>query len=155
MLTRGQKTADGWREVLITSGPDPAAPTKLGASTLLVDGASQGVIKNSSPPRLRTVLSPTSTATANLLGASSPRFEKIPVGSRLEVSPVSFKIARRIGELLRSDSLGEAGASGCALIVDYGGEKSYGNSFRVSPISPYSNCLSLSTNSCSVLICPP
>ncbi|KAI0091038.1 S-adenosyl-L-methionine-dependent methyltransferase [Irpex rosettiformis] len=123
------QATDGWREVLITSGPDPTSPTKLGASTHPLDNPSPGTVKNLSSTNFRTVLSPTSTATANLLGVSSPRFQKIPVGGRLEVSPTSFKIARRIGELLHSDSTG-TGAAGCALIIDYGGAKSYGSSFR-------------------------
>ena len=118
--------------MLITSASESSSPEGLVTSTPLPDKIPQGIVENAPLTRLRTVVSPTSTATANLLGASSPRFQKIPIGSRLEVSPLSFKIARQIGELLHSDGVGKDGSIGCALIVDYGGEKSYGNSFRVS-----------------------
>ena len=69
-----------------------------------------------------------------MLGLSSPRFEKLPAGSRIEVSPASFKIARQIGGLLH-DSADRAHTAGSALIVDYGGDKVFGSSFRVSGLS--------------------
>ena len=66
-----------------------------------------------------------------LLGASSHRFQQLPVGSRIEVSPASFKISRRIGEILRSEQGGVEHVSGCALLIDYGDDHAFGNSFRV------------------------
>ena len=74
-------------------------------------------------PRLRRVLSPSPTAASTLLGRSSLRFEQMPEGSRLEVSAASFRIARKVGELLSP--------GGCALVVDYGGDSPFGDSFRV------------------------
>ncbi|KAG8213262.1 S-adenosyl-L-methionine-dependent methyltransferase [Butyriboletus roseoflavus] len=58
------------------------------------------------------------------LRASQP----FPVGSRIEVSGASVKVARQIAELL-SPSKGRDGG-GCALIIDYGAEKAVGNSLR-------------------------
>jgi hypothetical protein len=126
-----QKTEEGWREVMIASEPDVTFPTKAMASASLVDAHPASVARGGLT-RLRTLVSPAGSATANVLGASSPRFQHLPIGSRLEVSPTSFKIARRIGELLDNRSNREKHAKGCALIVDYGGEKSYGSSFRAS-----------------------
>lgn len=127
---------EGWREVLITSEVDFAAPLKLTLSNPLLNNntAGEGADSPNIGPRsrLRPVVSSESSATANLLGASSPRFRKLPIGSRLEVSPVAFKTARRVGELLHFGTKGPEDPQGCALIVDYGGEKSYGSSFRVS-----------------------
>ncbi len=71
------------------------------------------------------------TPTSNLLGLSSTRFLKLPGGSRIEVSPASCKIARQIGELLHDTVSDGSRSAGSALIVDYGGNKVYGNSFRV------------------------
>lgn len=82
-------------------------------------------------PRLRRVLSTRPSAASTLLGLSSPRFKSLPLGSTIEVSPSSFKIARKIGELLASPGK-SASSGGCALIIDYGGDKAYGNSFRAS-----------------------
>ncbi|KAF9041948.1 DUF185-domain-containing protein [Hymenopellis radicata] len=73
-------------------------------------------------PRLRRVLSPTPTALSTVLANSSPRFDKLPDGVHLEVSQSSFRHARKIGELLAPQ--------GCALIVDYGRDGSYADSFR-------------------------
>lgn len=77
------------------------------------------------------VLSPSPSPVSTLLGASSPRFANLPVGARIEVSPSAFKVARRIGELLQSDSEAPNNVPGSALIVDYGHEKTFGSSFRV------------------------
>jgi len=76
--------------------------------------------------RLRVVLSESPTPISTILGLSSPRFQALPAGSRIEVSHIAFKVARKIGEVLGS---GET-SRGSALIVDYGGDKTYGNSFR-------------------------
>lgn len=89
----------------------------------------------STAPRFHQVLTPKPTPTSTLLGLSSPRFKKLPVGSRIEVSPASFKIARQIGELLHDATTDGSRSAGSALIVDYGGNKVYGNSFRVRPRS--------------------
>ncbi|KAL7279010.1 hypothetical protein ACG7TL_006842 [Trametes sanguinea] len=125
-----QKTHHGWQEVLIASGPDPAEPTILKPS----DKPSLD-FSSTKPPaeraaRFRQVLSPTPTPSSTLLGLSSTRFQKLPVGSRIEVSPVSFKIARQLSELLYDRESEGTRSAGSALIVDYGGEKVYGNSFR-------------------------
>ena len=124
--------------MLLAAGRDPAAPSILRPSDSLTNSS-----LDIPPARLATpfrqVLSPAPTPTATLLGLSSPRFLKLPPGSRVEVSPTSFKISRKIGELLRGTASGETAdtvrskSAGSALIVDYGGDKAYGNSFRVSP----------------------
>ncbi|KAI0635645.1 DUF185-domain-containing protein [Trametes polyzona] len=126
-----QKTHHGWQEVLIASGPDPAAPTVLkpGDSPKLDFSPRVPPLVNNAA-RFRQVLSPSPTPSSTLLGLSSTRFQTLPVGSRIEVSPASFKIARQLGELLHDGSSDEARSAGSALIIDYGGEKVYGNSFR-------------------------
>jgi NADH dehydrogenase [ubiquinone] 1 alpha subcomplex assembly factor 7 len=47
---------------------------------------------------------------------------------------MSFKIARKVGELLTSRKSEESDApiGGCGLIIDYGGDHAFGDSFRVS-----------------------
>lgn len=54
------------------------------------------------------------------------------MGSQVEVSPVAFKMARRIGDLVHQQepSGAHASSAGSALIVDYGGDKAFGHSFR-------------------------
>lgn len=142
-----QKTQKGWNEVLIASGPDPTAPKILKSSPLSSEHATSDIVAHGvieSSPRFHRVLSETSTAASNLLAASSSRFQKMPVGSRIEVSPSAFKIAHRIGELLYSSQGGPADVSGCALVVDYGGDHAFGSSFRVGllPSNITDNCAS-------------
>lgn len=127
--------------MLIASGPDPAART-----TLKPDGGPSLDVSTRRPlastaARFRQVLTPTPTPTSTVLGLSSPRFLKLPVGSRIEVSPASFKIARQIGELLHDKASDGSRSAGSALIVDYGGNKVYGNSFRVRGRSLFVICL--------------
>ncbi|KAI0749705.1 S-adenosyl-L-methionine-dependent methyltransferase [Daedaleopsis nitida] len=124
-----QKTQQGWQEVLIASGPDPAA------SLVLRPAANSSLDFSMKPPtnrpvRFRQVLSPAPTGSSTLLGLSSPRFQQLPLHSRVEVSPAAFKTARQIGELLQDKGSDGARSAGSALIVDYGGDKVYGNSFR-------------------------
>ncbi|KAI0925513.1 hypothetical protein AcV5_008230 [Taiwanofungus camphoratus] len=102
-----RKTDGGWREVLITSAPDLTSST-----------------------RFRTVLSPTPTPMSNVLGLSSDRFKRLPIGTQIEVSPAASKVARKIGDLVHLQDSERTGSAGSALIVDYGGEKAYGGSFR-------------------------
>ena len=83
-------------------------------------------------PRFHQVLSEAPNTVSNLLSVSSPRFQHLAVGSLLEVSPTAFNVARKVGEILHSTQGGQENVTGCALIVDYGGDHSYGNSFRVS-----------------------
>ncbi|KAK0480196.1 S-adenosyl-L-methionine-dependent methyltransferase [Armillaria novae-zelandiae] len=99
MLERGKQ---GWLEIMVDAIPDSTEEPAY--------------------PRLRRVLSPNPTAASTLLGRSSQRFDQMPEGSRLEVSAASFRIARKIGEILSP--------GGCALVVDYGGDSPFGDSFR-------------------------
>ncbi|KAI0067246.1 DUF185-domain-containing protein [Artomyces pyxidatus] len=143
-----EKTHQGWQEVLISSTPDPVAkrilrPSDIAASppslehqsspTLLLD-KSTSFAPSSSPsrPRLRPVISPTPSPISTLLGSSSPRFQALPIGARIEVSAAGFQIARKVGEMIGGHSTHDAKSrrTGSALIVDYGANKTVGNSFR-------------------------
>lgn len=55
------------------------------------------------------------------------------MGSTLEVSPTSFRIARKVGELLASGSPNDENPSvgGSGLIIDYGASRAFDNSLRV------------------------
>ena len=79
------------------------------------------------PPALKFqfVRSSQPSAASRLLGTSSPRFQNIPEGGRLEVSAVSFRHARKLAELISS------GFSGSGLVIDYGGNHAFGSSLRV------------------------
>ncbi|KAI0072761.1 DUF185-domain-containing protein [Panus rudis PR-1116 ss-1] len=119
-----RKTDQGWQEVLIDSSPDHAAPTILTSS-----GTPASSTSSTSKPHFRQVLAPPSPGSM-LLGLSSLRFQEMPVGSQIEVSPPAFKIAHQLGKLLATPEKYQDSSIGCALIVDYGDEKAFGNSFR-------------------------
>ncbi|OAX42701.1 DUF185-domain-containing protein [Rhizopogon vinicolor AM-OR11-026] len=118
-----EKTQQGWHEVLIAPSNDPSikyiTPSSEFDSNL-----------GSPPPSQRTssrwtrVLSPTPTASGTLLGLASPRFSSLPVGTRIEVSRASMNQARNIGKLIGTKD------GGCALVVDYGADKPFGDSLR-------------------------
>lgn len=97
-----EKTPQGFREVLV--------------------GLENSRSSLSSEPRLDFFLSDTVSPSANLLSASSPRFAQVPDGTRIEISPGSWTVARKIGELI--------GEEGAGLIIDYGAEHFSGSSFR-------------------------
>ncbi|KIK10229.1 hypothetical protein K443DRAFT_126999 [Laccaria amethystina LaAM-08-1] len=132
-----QKTETGWHEVLIDANPEYNA-----TGDCQTEVEKPNVLKNTtnSKSRLRRVLSRSPSATSTLLGQSSPRFSEIPVGSLIEVSPASFRTARQVGELLLGNVKNQEGESsrspgGCGLIIDYGDDLVFGDSFRVSRLS--------------------
>ena len=83
----------------------------------------------SSSSGLRLAIARNSTTLASVLPATSVRFAELPVGSRVEIAPDSWQIMRRIGEVLGAEGAG----GGAGLVVDYGGDQSFGSSFRVRP----------------------
>ncbi|KAI0247657.1 DUF185-domain-containing protein [Lactifluus subvellereus] len=128
-----EKAHQGWKEVLISSTPDPAAKTILRPSDVLAPSqlppspsATPTFDRSSSTSkmRFRSVLASDPSPVSTLLGASSPRFASLPIGARIEVSAASFQTARKLGTLL------SRGAGGSALVVDYGADHAVGNSFR-------------------------
>ncbi|KIJ51505.1 hypothetical protein M422DRAFT_157874 [Sphaerobolus stellatus SS14] len=118
-----QKTQDGFRELMVD----------LSTSTVAADASSGSDTKQPSKIPFQFVLSKEPTARSEFLGRLSPRYSKIPEGTRIEVSSVAWKIARRIGEMLsRSSSEGvkSSNVNGAALIIDYGDEHAFPSSFR-------------------------
>ncbi|GAA5974542.1 hypothetical protein JCM5350_001183 [Sporobolomyces pararoseus] len=71
---------------------------------------------------------PTSSAYGSPKGVgtnlTAERFARLPQGSRIEISPSSYEIARGFAKLLE----GEKGGAG--LVVDYGDAKAFGRSWR-------------------------
>ncbi|KDQ57043.1 hypothetical protein JAAARDRAFT_131452 [Jaapia argillacea MUCL 33604] len=128
-----ERTEQAWKELLITAPPPPTITTSVSSPHSLSTSTPPTTLISTNAPRLTTVSSPTPMST--LLPNTSPRFSSLPVGARIEVSHVGWKIAQRIGELIggsQADS-GPQTSSGCALIVDYGDDKAFGDSFRVRP----------------------
>ncbi|KDR78957.1 hypothetical protein GALMADRAFT_244641 [Galerina marginata CBS 339.88] len=120
-----------WHEVLIAS---KAEDDKLQANnnseeTAFLSPSAPTPIPSSS---LRRVLSAKPSNVGAVLGLSSPRFGEIGPGSFLEVSPMAFKIARKVGELLTAGQQAKDSPTigGCGLIIDYGGDTAYGDSLR-------------------------
>ncbi|KAJ3935580.1 MAG: S-adenosyl-L-methionine-dependent methyltransferase [Lentinula lateritia] len=109
-----RKTEEGWKEMMVSSRinkSEDANPEQY--------------------PRLQHVLSPETTAISNIFGNSSSRFQSLPVGSDLEVSPTSFRLARKVGELLsKRETPTSSSPGGCGLIIDYGRDHAFGSSRR-------------------------
>ncbi|KAH9831576.1 DUF185-domain-containing protein [Rhodofomes roseus] len=126
-----QKTQQGWQEVMVATADSTNLDSKsLNVDTTLRPKRDSTTSQSGVPSRFRRVLSPHPALSSNLLGLSSSRFKDLPPGSQIEVSPTAFKIARKVGELMHDpESKGERSA-GSGLVVDYGAEKAFGNSFR-------------------------
>ncbi|KAJ3781358.1 S-adenosyl-L-methionine-dependent methyltransferase [Lentinula aff. detonsa] len=108
-----RKTDEGWKEVMVSS-----RVTELDESN------------PEQYPRLQHVLSPEKTAISTIFGNSSSRFQSLPVGSDLEVSPTSFRLARKVGEVLAKNTQTGSSLGGCGLIIDYGRDHAFGHSRR-------------------------
>ncbi|KAJ7757738.1 S-adenosyl-L-methionine-dependent methyltransferase [Mycena maculata] len=133
-----EKTEQGWQEILIALAESEGVKevdASLPESEKEKEAAS-AVSQSEGYPRFRYVLAPKPTAASTLLGLSSTRFRDLPVGSRLEVSPLAFRTMRAIGELICGKRDAEAPAPspspsrGCGLIVDYGASRAFDQSFR-------------------------
>ena len=124
----------GWHEVLVAPNiEEEKAESKA-------DESDQSPSSRSAvTTRLQRVLARNPSTASTLLGHSSPRFQDIPAGSFLEVSPTAFRIAHRISQLLSNKNFSNKNSEdettslgGCGLIIDYGDDKAFANSFRVS-----------------------
>ena len=124
-----QKSQDGWREIKIDSASSKPETTTVLTPPYTATKKQTETLNSIDNSNFRLV-APPSDASARTLGGASRRFEDLPIGTRVEVSPASFKIAHQIAKLLSTKS-SPSSRGGAALIVDYGGDHSYGNSFRV------------------------
>ncbi|KAG8998825.1 hypothetical protein FRB94_006626 [Tulasnella sp. JGI-2019a] len=113
-----QNTERGWREVFV--GLDEN--TTLIASPASLDKTVPATIEHKH--KFKFVLAPGPSPMASVLATSSPRFTSRPIGSAIEVSPASWSIAKTIGDLIRGPG------GGVGLIMDYGDDKPFGDSFR-------------------------
>lgn len=118
-----ERTQQGWNEVLIAPSSDPSIRYTMPSSDLDQNLDSPQKLHHT-PSRWTRVLSPTPTASSTLLGLASPRFFSLPVGTRIEVSRASMNQARGIGKLINTKG------GGCALVVDYGADRAFGDSLR-------------------------
>ncbi len=64
--------------------------------------------------------------------STNPRFSTLPVGTRVEYSHASVTTIRQIAKLISNK-----GGVGMALLIDYGADHHFGDSFRVSDLG---NC---------------
>lgn len=110
-----QKTNEGYREVFVDVDPafDPALPTATSSSGL------------------RLALSREASTLSSVLPLSSPRYAQLPIGARFEIAQDSFKIMRKIGEIIGASPDAQGAGGGAGLVVDYGGDTSFDSSFRV------------------------
>ncbi|KAK4703114.1 NADH dehydrogenase [ubiquinone] 1 alpha subcomplex assembly factor 7, partial [Phenoliferia sp. Uapishka_3] len=147
-----ENTPKGWREVMVdVSDPKsiivssaPKLPLRLvlspsptPASTMYTRMATIASDAEAAKPSLSAALSfdttlppPTPTTATAPATPEAPvsqtlsRFARLPVGSRMEISPACWEVARGVGKLLQ----GQKGGAG--LVVDYGDEKAFGRSWR-------------------------
>ncbi|KAK9464723.1 S-adenosyl-L-methionine-dependent methyltransferase [Lipomyces arxii] len=107
-----EHTQDGWRELLV----DYSIP-KVNTTISL---PSQTSSLNETPKFHLTV--PThATPGSQIMPNSSPRYSKLPVKSKIEISPVSWEFALDIANrICERDQQGKQIGVGAALIIDYG-----------------------------------
>ncbi|GAA5848813.1 hypothetical protein JCM9279_002952 [Rhodotorula babjevae] len=104
-----------------------AAPVSKSPLTLNVDttlGASPPPASphSSAPPS--GARAPPASSPGGAGSLTAQRFARLPIGSRIEVSPSSWEVARDTARLVG----GQAGGAG--LVVDYGDAKAFGRSWR-------------------------
>ena len=108
----------------MSTAPPSSSPTPISLSfdTTLPPPPSP-LTRSSSPPATTSSLS----SSISKISPTLSRFDRLPIGSRMEISPASWEIARGVGKLVSNSQGGGAG-----LVVDYGDGKGFGRSWRVS-----------------------
>ncbi|KAG6919198.1 hypothetical protein DXG01_008496 [Tephrocybe rancida] len=142
-----QKTEDGWREVMVASALDPIKDPRLNRPTETDVPPPPPVTPGPNDPLFQRVLSPSSNAMSRSVLNLSPHLAEaaaiLPAGSFLEISVESYLHAAALSQLIGRPKLPEASAvdanvdkaeapsgGGCGLIIDYGGDQAYEDSFR-------------------------
>ncbi|GAA6001285.1 class I SAM-dependent methyltransferase [Rhodotorula paludigena] len=121
-LSSAQKQPD-----LASAAPAPDArnPLLLNVDTTL--GYQPAPAPNSTTPVPGTLGASEKVGDAGGAGSlTAQRFARLPIGSRIEVSPASWEVARDVARLIG----GGEGAGGAGLVVDYGDAKAFGRSWR-------------------------
>ncbi|SCZ98458.1 BZ3500_MvSof-1268-A1-R1_Chr7-1g09152 [Microbotryum saponariae] len=122
--------------LVLAPGPTPASTLYTRLSTVIDNPALSA--STSSALSFDTTLPPTGATSPSTAQApqnviepiSSPtlaRFARLPIGSRIEISPASWEVAQSVGKLF-SPSSSPKGAAG--LVIDYGDAKAFGRSWR-------------------------
>jgi SAM-dependent MidA family methyltransferase len=154
-----ERTGDGFREVLVDverSDQRRGGITVLKPADIALARSSRSDAPGTStgPPKFRYVLSSSPTPWSTLLAARNPRFQVLQPGQRVEISPEAWAAARRVAELVagraargvegqekkdekasqakEAERLKQGSKGGAGLIIDYGDDKAFGASFRVS-----------------------
>ncbi|KPV77291.1 uncharacterized protein RHOBADRAFT_33470 [Rhodotorula graminis WP1] len=110
-----ENTQKGWREVL--------SPLTLNVDTTL-GAPPRSASSPSSPAPSAARAAPPASTPGGAGSLTAQRFARLPIGSRIEVSPSSWEVARDTARLVG----GPAGGAG--LVVDYGDAKAFGRSWR-------------------------
>ncbi|KAK9462103.1 S-adenosyl-L-methionine-dependent methyltransferase [Lipomyces oligophaga] len=103
-----EHTKDGWRELFVDYSV-PKSAISLPGQTTISGTASQ----TSGGETFHLTIPAVETVSARVVPKSSPRYNKLPVLSRIEVSPESLDYAKEIGKRVSQ-------RHGTALIIDYG-----------------------------------
>ncbi|AOA62923.1 Hypothetical protein PP7435_CHR2-0245 [Komagataella phaffii CBS 7435] len=111
-----EKTKDGWREYMVDFSEKNVIRAKT--DPLALPNRTTITSKELENPALRfnfhSVLSPHETP-GSYIPKNNPRYEALPVGSRIEICPEAHTYSKHIAALINSG----CGAGGC-LIIDYG-----------------------------------
>ncbi|KAG6865980.1 hypothetical protein C0991_009982 [Blastosporella zonata] len=138
-----QKTEDGWREVMVASTLDPIKDPRSHSATETDDTPPPPISLAPGDPLFQRVLSPSSNSMSRSVLNLSPHLEetaaRLPVGSFLEISVESYLHAAALSQLIGQPKLADNTevdrsdppcGGGCGLIIDYGGNQAFENSFR-------------------------
>ncbi|KAK9452337.1 S-adenosyl-L-methionine-dependent methyltransferase [Limtongia smithiae] len=113
-----EHTQKGWRELLV----DYSVPDKSKTSSIILPNQTITTSAEPAAPTFHLTIPDFATASSKVIPTSSTRYSKLPVLSKIEVSPESWDVALDISN--RVQHLDEARKHitrvGAALIIDYG-----------------------------------
>lgn len=121
-----EKRATGFREVFVDID---AAAAAAASSSRIYTGNAERDAAEAPAHKLRLVVSQAETLASRLLvNTHDPRYAGFTSeGVRIEVCPEAYEVAQYSAELVSDPG----GAGGAGLVVDYGDDKVFNNSFRV------------------------
>ncbi|KAK9245488.1 S-adenosyl-L-methionine-dependent methyltransferase [Lipomyces tetrasporus] len=110
-----EHTQHGWREIMVDySIPERKTPLSLPGQTRSFD----------EKPKFNLTVLPYYTPSSKVGPESSSRYKKLPVNSKIEISPESWDVAKDLALRISEQRTPESPTgSGAALVIDYGPAK--------------------------------
>lgn len=108
-----EHTKDGWRELLVNSGPPPDNSLLPGTTVLKGTSMENSSLVKKDTEEFHLSIAPSWTPSSKVVPQTHKRYSELPVGSKIEICPEGWEVSSQISSIIGRNG-------GAAFIVDYG-----------------------------------